>query len=167
MKKLVLLLVALSVGMFGCGNGSGGGGISYFQSGTFEKTVSPAQAYFNTTITAPPNTDDTTAVTITPQVSYYSNALNKLPFSIRNIVYKYTKTTDSNYVITDTGSTYISLPDPIPYIVATAGIKNKIYNKGFVSGDEFILTADFTVVEEGTDKSEVYTNVYLAKVRFQ
>lgn len=167
MKKLVLLLVALSFGVFGCGNGGGGGGISYFQSGTFEKTVSPSQAYFTSTITEKPNTDDTTVVTITPKITYYSNALNKLPFSIRNIVYKYTKTTDPNYVITDPGSSYVSLPSPISYIVATAGIKDKIYDKGFTSGDEFFVTADFTVVEEGTDKSEGYTNVYLAKVRFQ
>lgn len=168
MKKLLVMLLFVSVGLLGCGSGNSTGGTTFFQSGSYSKEISPVNSAVTSTILTDGtiNTTDTNIITIKNKIEYFANALNKLPFSMNGLTIIYTKTTDPNYTIIDPQQTVISLPADVPYTIATASIKDKIILKGYTPGDEFYVTANFTITEQG-NKSEPYTGVYLAKVRFQ
>jgi hypothetical protein len=161
----------MGIGLFGCGSGGGGGVTSYFEDGTVTYSVTPVNAVLTSTVGNIPTTADANTVTITPTNTAYAGITRKSPYTIKNIVIRYTKTDEKNFILQEQLNSTPSMVSggtaAIPLAVATSTIKDSLLTKGFSSSSpwKFYVNAAFTVVEDYSGKSNSY-DVQLGTIQF-
>lgn len=174
MNKILLLCMAMSVGLFGCGNVSSGGSTSVFETGTITYSTAITSNPMEATVTDVPNAAYTTAdATVTVASTAFANALTPSDFTIKNIRVMYKKDgsnsfTMSRYLADKTlksGGT-----SPIAVVLKRADILDELVEThGFTPGGtsrwSFYANLDFDVIEDIGGKSAHYS-VQLGTINF-
>lgn len=162
---LILMLV-----ISGCGSNSGGS-ISLFTGGTVSYSAVPIST--SSTVGTTPTVADSNAASIALTATPYANAITAWPFTVKNIVIKYTKTNDSTFVMTEQLNSSYTIPNSgsvsIPVTIASSIIKDTLIARGFATGTpwNFYVNASFTVEEAFSGNSKSYADIGLGTVQFQ
>ncbi|MFZ4855440.1 MAG: hypothetical protein ACOYL3_03505 [Desulfuromonadaceae bacterium] len=175
MKRISLLCVILSFGLYGCGEDvSSVGSTSVFETGTISYSTVITSNPIGATVTVAPNAEYTTAdATATITSTAFPGTLTKSDFTIRNISVTYTKTGADSFVMRRYLATTPLISGgsvSIPVVLARADIKDELVDShGFIPGGisrwSFYANIDYDVIEDISGRSKHYS-VQLGTINF-
>ena len=143
-----------------------------FEDGTATHSEAPVNPGFTSVVGNKPTAADANTVSLTCSNTSYPTAIRKSPYTIKNIVVRYTKIDNANFVLSENINSQPTMLSGgsvvIPITIATAPVKDSLLDNGFVVGTSwnFYVNVSFTIYEDLSGKSNPFTNVPLGTVQF-